>query len=501
MYLDFYNLRKEPFNITPDPEFLFLSPGHKEALASVIYGIEQRKGFIVITGDVGLGKTTIIRSYLDRISREKFKIIYIFNPNVTYDGLLKSIFQGLGFVAETNDPVELRKEVFLSWLKKKKYVTETNEPVELVNRLHRVLIDEFSQGHSVVLIIDEAQNMPVETLENLRMLSNLETSREKLLQILLVGQQEFEQTLNLPELRQLRQRIAVRARISPFTETESLSYIKHRIAKAGGSDPLIFTKGALKKIVKQARGIPRVINILCDNALITGFGYQKKRITSRIAREVIQDLKPERKPFFLKWAVALFSFILLVFGVFWYSENRDQFLLRKQSISIFQSAQNQDLTGTESSFLYEKLGTALNKTNDPLAVKEGGPEQKTEPAGSVQSYQVKDSTKTEYLPVHAKLETTQAKINNLPIVEEDISKQNKISVPVTVIVKKGDQLMNLIRQVYGFCNQELVTRVRQKNRTIANGNKIFVGQRIVFPDLKQDTQQNTEISPKRMNNE
>jgi general secretion pathway protein A len=278
MYLNFYNLKRGPFHITPDPEFLFLSPSHKEALASIIYGIKKRKGFVLIIGEVGVGKTTILRSYLEWVNQQQLKIIYIFNSNVSFKSLLKTIYQELGLATKTDD-------VF-----------------EMVKHLYRVLIEEYKQGNNVVLVIDEAQNMPIKTLENLRMLSNLETSKDKLIQIVLIGQPEFEQILNLNELRQLKQRIAIRSTISSFTEEESIAYIQYRLAKVSMNHPIpVFTQGALQRIVKQADGIPRIINILCDNSLITGFGYQRRPVDSRIVREVIADFEENGKSSFLKW--------------------------------------------------------------------------------------------------------------------------------------------------------------------------------------------------------
>ncbi|MDO9125066.1 MAG: AAA family ATPase, partial [Deltaproteobacteria bacterium] len=198
MYLNFYNLKKEPFHITPDPEFLFLCQSNRQAFGAIIWGVSQKKGFIAVTGDVGVGKTTILRYYLETVDRQLLKIIYLFNANVSFPGLLKTIYKELGLESGTDDMVEM------------------------VNHLHEILIEEYKQGRSVLLIIDEAQNMPVETLENLRMLSNLETSTDKLIQIVLIGQSEFEEKLNQNELRQLNQRIAIRSRILPLTEKESI---------------------------------------------------------------------------------------------------------------------------------------------------------------------------------------------------------------------------------------------------------------------------------------
>jgi general secretion pathway protein A len=271
MYLNFYNLKKEPFHITPDPEFLYLSPSHKEAMAAIIYGIEQKKGFVTIIGAVGVGKTTILRYYLDTVDRKNLKIIYVFNSRLTFEGLLKTIFEELDLPIETADTTEM------------------------VNKLYRVLIEEYKQGNTVLLVIDEAQNMPIETLEDLRMLSNLETTKDKLIQIVLIGQPEFEESLNNSRLRQLRQRIAIRSNILPLTSVESLEYIMHRVLKAGGYSNAIFTKQALGEIVNKAQGIPRVINILGDNALINGFGYQQKPVDVKIVREVIADVDGKTK--------------------------------------------------------------------------------------------------------------------------------------------------------------------------------------------------------------
>lgn len=291
MYLNFYNLKKEPFQITPDPEFLFMSPSHKEALAAIMYGVEQRKGFITITGEVGVGKTTIIRSYLEGIEKERLRTIYIFNPSLSFRDLLKTIVEELGIDADTEDTAGM------------------------LNRLYRTLIDEYKKGRTVALIIDEAQNMPAETLENLRMLSNLETSKDKLIQIVLVGQPEFEGTLNKKELRQLNQRIAIKVTIAPLMKEECMAYIQHRLTKASSHGATIFTERALKKIIAQSHGIPRIINILCDNALMTGFGYQKERISAHVAKEVIADFKGKRISTPLRWALVAASF-LLVAGIF-----------------------------------------------------------------------------------------------------------------------------------------------------------------------------------------
>jgi general secretion pathway protein A len=299
MYLDFYHLKKAPFHITPDPEFLFLSPSHKAALGALVYGIEERQGFVALIGEVGLGKTTILRSYLERVDQSQLRPIYIFNSNVSFSDLLKTLCREFGIEVLTED------------------VADT------VNRLHQVLIEEYKQGRNVALLVDEAQHMPIETLEHLRMLSNLETSTQKLIQIVLVGQPEFEAKLNNHALRQLKQRLVIRGTISPLTAEESRDYIIYRLAKVVMVDEPILTRGALRKIIKHAQGTPRVINVLCTNALIQGVGYRKRCISTKIIKEVIADYTGKKSPRLGRLLMALAGTTALLVALFWFSPYRE----------------------------------------------------------------------------------------------------------------------------------------------------------------------------------
>lgn len=263
MYTRFYGFATEPFQNTPDLDFLFLSPNHKEALACIEYGIRQRKGFIAITGEVGVGKTIILRSYLTKVDANKQKTIYILNPRVSFDSLLTTILKEL-----SAEPV-------------------AGPATQKLNQLHEVLIAEYRNDHTVVLIIDEAQNIPIETLDSIRVLSNLETPTEKLIQMVLVGEPELDALLNRSELRQVRERIVLRARIAPLTKTESEDYIEHRLSLVRSEPRAVFSKQALDRIVKSGKGIPRKLNILCDAVLITGFGYRQALISGGIAKEAI----------------------------------------------------------------------------------------------------------------------------------------------------------------------------------------------------------------------
>jgi type II secretory pathway predicted ATPase ExeA len=265
MYLNFYNLAKQPFNITPDPQFLYLSESHKQTLASMTHGIDERKGLIAITGGVGVGKTTIVRAYLQRVRTSDLKVIYLFYANMTFPYLVKTICQELELDLDANDPVDM------------------------VNGLGLALMDLRRRGKNVVVVIDEAQSMPVETLRNLTMFSSLDTAAEKLIQIVLVGQTELDELLEKHELRDLKQEIAVRTHIAPLTPQGSLAYIKHRLSMAGLSGDSIFKRKAIDVIIKAADGVPRMLNILCDNALIAGFGSRKNPVTASIAKKIVSD--------------------------------------------------------------------------------------------------------------------------------------------------------------------------------------------------------------------
>jgi len=282
MYLEYYGLLKEPFHITPDPEFLYLSPSHKEALGVILFGVENRAGFMMITGGVGLGKTTVLRSAMQQFDRECVKTVLVFNPCLTYRELIRLIYEELGLE-----------------------VPDGEDQFQLIQRLHLALIEEYKKGNNVVLVIDEAQNMPVETLENLRMLSNLETSKDKLLQIILVGQQpELEDLLNSDALRQLKQRIAHRATLVKLSKKESVDYIGHRLDIALGVKTLPFTTSAINKIVKHCDGVPRCINIICSNALVSGFGSGQNPISPKLVQEVIDDLEGRIPSSWKRWIFA-----------------------------------------------------------------------------------------------------------------------------------------------------------------------------------------------------
>jgi general secretion pathway protein A len=246
MYLEYYKLSEFPFSITPDPKFLYFDSSHRDAYQHLLYGITSRKGFIALTGECGCGKSTICRAVLDALG-DTAKTALILNPVLDGPQLLRAIVEDFG----------IRPTAF--------------DRFSLIQALNAFLLEQAQSNTLAVIVIDEAQDLPVKTLEEVRLLSNLETASQKLLQIVLSGQQELNDRLADPALRQLRQRITVRYHISPMVFNEIGPYIRHRLKTAGAPDNLVFTSAAVMKIARYSHGIPRLINAICDYALLAGF--------------------------------------------------------------------------------------------------------------------------------------------------------------------------------------------------------------------------------------
>ncbi|TYP00286.1 general secretion pathway protein A [Geothermobacter ehrlichii] len=269
MYLQHFGFERKPFNITPNPDFIFLSGTHKEAFAHLLYGIQNHCGFIEITGEVGTGKTTVLRTLLNQLADDRYRLALIFNPSLSAIELMRNIVREFG-IAGAGDSLD-----------------------DLQQGLNRFLLEENRVGRTVVLIIDEAQNLAPEVLEQIRLLSNLETETDKLIQIVLVGQPELASMLDREELRQLRQRITVRYRLEPMVPEDVVRYIEHRIAVAGGRARGLFDKGALKCIVERTGGNPRLINVLCDRALLAAYADDAGIVERRHVRQVLVELGRE----------------------------------------------------------------------------------------------------------------------------------------------------------------------------------------------------------------
>jgi general secretion pathway protein A len=291
MYRKFFGLKEKPFEITPDPQFVYLSEKHEEALSHLKYAIREGKGFSVITGEAGTGKTTLVNLLLHTVGTQ-IRTSYIFNPVLDQPDFLNYICDDFGI---KSDGMKSRGQCLTA--------------------LHNFLLDCYAKDEKVFLIIDEAQSLKPELLQEVRLLTNLETSKKKLLHVILLGQPELNKMLNEPRLRPLKQRITVRYHLPPLDRKETREYIIHRLKKAGSRNVAIFDKAAVDKIYKYSNGIPRVVNIICDNALLTAFAQGTHSVGKKMIKEVIGDLENDRKKWNWKWGVVWAMLILgLILG-------------------------------------------------------------------------------------------------------------------------------------------------------------------------------------------
>lgn len=267
MYKAFFGLTSNPFNLSPDPAFLYRSPHHEEALANLIYGVQSRKGFIVLTGEVGTGKTTMLECLRDHLSSHQTPFAFVFNSRLTPEQFFEMIAYDLELPCSRTSKTEV------------------------LFALNAMLLERANQNRTTALIVDEAQNLDWNVLEEIRLLGNLENRRGKLLQIILSGQPELDQKLERSEYRQLRQRIALRCRLRPFSAAETAQYIATRLGRAGLRDQHAFPPDILQEIHRRTQGIPRLINSVCDNLLLTAFAMESRVTTLEMLEEVSADLQ------------------------------------------------------------------------------------------------------------------------------------------------------------------------------------------------------------------
>ena len=304
MYAEYFGLSELPFSIAPDPRYLFLSAHHREALAHLAYGAREANGFIQLTGEIGTGKTTLVRRLLAQMP-EGVEIAFIFNPDVSRLGLLKSILAELG---ETAAP-------------------GTVERSELAASIYRHLLSAHARARRVVLVIDEAQRLAPEVLEEVRLLTNFETDRHKLLNVILVGQPELRDTLARADLRQLAQRVTARYHLGPLGLSETEAYIRHRLTLAGAPGR-IFSPGAVRRIQRYTHGIPRLINLVCDRALMAAYAGNLREVSPRLVAAAVRELagmpsRPERSPRRAVYIVAMLAVLVLAAATFaWWLAGR-----------------------------------------------------------------------------------------------------------------------------------------------------------------------------------
>ncbi len=266
MYQSFYGLKEMPFNITPDPKFLYLSPTHQEALQHLKYGVQEKKGFILLIGEVGCGKTTICRRFLNELDPSHYDTALILNTRITEVEMLRAILTELG------------------------ENTLAQGQNDLAAQINRVLLQRIEKGRDIVLIIDEAQNLSFRVLEQIRLLSNLETDKQKLLQIVLIGQPELKVLLSHDRLRQLRQRILVNSELKPLKLADTTHYVQHRLTLAGASGRPYFTSAAMRSVHRFSKGIPRIINNVCDKALLAAFVRDSDEVNYWDVRRAIREV-------------------------------------------------------------------------------------------------------------------------------------------------------------------------------------------------------------------
>jgi general secretion pathway protein A len=269
MYNAFFGFKESPFNLSPDPSFLYRSPQHEEALANLIYGVQSRKGFIVLSGEVGTGKTTMLECLRDFLETQFIEFAFVFNSRINSEQFFEMIAYDL----------DLR--------------CNRNSKTEVLFALNHLLIQQANENRTTVLIVDEAHNLDWDVLEEIRLLGNLENRRGKLLQIILAGQPELDRKLDAPNLRQLKQRIVLRCSLHPFREEETIAYVTSRLEKAGMREQTVFPLELLLEIHVRSQGIPRVINAICDNLLLTTFAAEQHVATLEMLDEVCQDMRLE----------------------------------------------------------------------------------------------------------------------------------------------------------------------------------------------------------------
>ena len=269
MYNAYFGFSEAPFSLSPDPAFFYRSEQHEEALANLVYGVQARKGFIVLTGEVGTGKTTMLECLRDYLETQYFEFAFLFNSRINPEQFFEMIAYDLNLPCARTSKTEV------------------------LFALNQMLVEQTQEGRTVVLIVDEAHNLEWEVLEEIRLLGNLENRHGKLLQIILAGQPEFDRKLDAPNLRNLKQRVVLRCSLEPFTLRDASEYINSRLEKAGLPNQTVFTEELIADIHLRSRGIPRVINAICDNLLLTAFAQEQKVCTRAMLDEICQDMRLE----------------------------------------------------------------------------------------------------------------------------------------------------------------------------------------------------------------
>lgn len=480
MYTSFYNLKEKPFNLTPSPRFLYLGETHKEALSLLTYGVMERKGFVLLTGEVGTGKTTIVQTLLGDLD-SSVKYVSLSNPTLSAKDFLFYVASGLGLKTQFES-----KGSFL---------------IQFENFLQTLL----HQQQNVLLIVDEAQKLSLTLLEEIRLLSNMETADEKLINIFLVGQPELNQKLSHPECRPLLQRISIRYHINPLHVTETEAYITTRLKLAGSRDTKIFSKKVIRAIHSYARGYPRMINILCDNALLLGYSNGKKHITVEMIEECYDDLqlpesflqkdtdiiirreskapKSEKKIPYLRAAVlALLLFILVSAGSF--TSLGQRYLKTVTLLYSTHFISKSSPTKEKPSVIVQKKGLpASNEEKKRIG---------TEAEFKIAKTEITKAGIKENLPIPKSSSPKGKLLEKSKLLKSDLlaKKENVLKIKKEILtVKPGDTLLGLAMEMYGYADERTLNQIQRENPEIRDVNLIEVGQKIIFskPPFRNNT--------------
>ena len=451
MYTSFLGLKASPFELTVDPSYLYISPSHREVLANLVYGIQEKKGIIVVTGEVGTGKTTLLHTLLENLDAQ-VKTAFVSYPKLSFQDILHYALEEFGIQAA--------------------HATTAQRLI----RLKKFLIDQHNKGETTVLIIDEAQNLPFTLLEDIRMLSNLETAGAKLLQIVLVGQPELQRKLHEPCLRQLRQRIGASCETHPLSEAETRDYVWHRFTIAGGDAQAVFPQRTIKAIHAYTGGLPRLINSVCDKALLVGYVEEQRQMSPGIVRQVVQELgiRPHRGILTVHpWkAAAVLAGLLLLSAVSApvsfapvQSSLQHGYQLLKMRVGGSHPAAAPPRHGLEQALAV--IEPAADDTEDTTPRSQNA-------QGSIVDQGTRPiEHETEEASTHIALQAPSTETDTPP----------KRSLPLIKTVQQGDYVVKLAIEIYGFSHYELIAWLKENNPHIEDINRIRIGDVILFPPL------------------
>jgi general secretion pathway protein A len=524
MYCKHYGFSEKPFDVTSNPRFIFLIPGHRETLASIEYGVRERRGFITLIGEVGTGKTTLLNAAMDRMDK-KTRAAFIFTTKVTFGEMLNMALYEWGLIK----------------------INETVSKVDAIRRLNRFAIEQLKNGGNVVLIVDEAQNLDNSVLEDLRLLSNLETRRHKLIQVILSGQPELDTKLNRNELRQFAQRISIRRYIFPLDEKDTYSYLRHRLKLVKDTGTVPFTPQAQKLIWEYSKGIPRKINILCDNVFLIGYALKTKKINEAMILEAARDLKwhpssdtkaprnnssPGNAGFTwvrskppkhsLKLTVIMIIVGILIVAGSYFLISQDFKLakltgyignIKNTTLETVHSEQTKEKTQGSPSDIF------VNTVTEPKIKFRKVPKEKSKPGTQEMNTKISymtpykyDSVKgksPELIPQNSEIQNTktvrtfdEADPSEIRVKDkkrqylfasetraDDKEKSRATEAAVKegkiirqIMIKKGDTLHKIITQTYGTYDDIILSQIQRQNPEIIDPDLILAGQVIKMPE-------------------